>query len=84
MEKLLYDPVIKICVILIMHVVRTRVNFSQATLILASCSLWGLEFLIFIQESLILLLILVTLITYRRVRNRLAICLTIVTMVHAW
>lgn len=48
MEKLLYDPVIKICVILIMHGVRRRVNFSQAMLILAFCSLWGLEFLTYI------------------------------------
>lgn len=48
MEKLLCDPVIKICVILIMHGVRRRVNFSQATLILAFCNLWGLEFLIYI------------------------------------
>lgn len=48
MGKLLYDPVIKICVILIMHGVRRRVNFSQALLILAFCSLWGLEFLTYI------------------------------------
>lgn len=48
MEKLLYDPVIKICVILIMHGVRRRVNFSQGMLILAFCNLWGLGFLIYI------------------------------------
>lgn len=31
-----------------MHVVRRRVNFSQAILILAFCSLWRLEFLTYI------------------------------------
>lgn len=45
MEKLLYGPVIKICVIMIMHGARGKVNFSQATLILAFCTFWGLEFL---------------------------------------
>lgn len=44
MEKLLYGPVIKICVIMIMHGGRGKVNFSQVMLILAFCSFGGLNF----------------------------------------